>query len=279
MTQTLTRNNVTIKGNKNTSMIFAPGFGFDQTVWTKVSKSFECDYQTILFDYVGFGDSDRSAYDPNRYSTLSGYVDDLIEICSDIELKNGIFVGHSIGAMIGMLASIQRPDLFSKLVLIGPSPYYLNEPPKYYGGFEQDDLNGLLTMMEKNYFSFANSVSTTIVNDQHQSRLAMDIEERFASNDPTITRKFAELVFFSDNRQHLSRVTVPSLILQNSKDVFVPTTVGDYLKEHLPYSTVTYTNTIGHCPQLSHPEETISIIRHFLNEQTEMIGNTGEPTL
>ncbi|MBB6453124.1 sigma-B regulation protein RsbQ [Salirhabdus euzebyi] len=266
----LTRNNVTVKGEGEQPIIFASGFGFDQTVWSSVSNSFEQDFQIIQYDYVGFGDSDIAAYDQAKYSTLSGYVSDLLEIFDELKINNAIFVGHSIGSMIGILASTKRPELFSKLVLIGPSPYFLNEPPTYYGGFDKDDLDHLIDMMEKNYLEWVSNIAPTITNDPNRLDVTMDIEDRFYANNPTITRQFAEVIFFGDNRPFLPKVTVPSLIIQCSNDVFVPDSVAEYMKVNLPNATITYSNSIGHCPHLSHPEKTVKLIKEYINEQTKV---------
>ncbi|MCT2536949.1 alpha/beta hydrolase [Aquibacillus koreensis] len=278
MTQhSLTRNNVQVKGSGKQPMIFAPGFGFDQTIWYPVLKSFENDYQVISFDYVGFGGSDISAYDSDKYNQISGYVDDLLEICSDLDLHNAIFIGHSVGSMIGMLASIKKPELLSKMIMIGPSPCFINEPPHYHGGFEKDDLINLLEMMDKNYTSWVNSISKTIINDDAKPEMAQDIEERFSLNEPNITRTFAEVCFFTDYREYLSNVMTPSLIIHSSNDVFVPDVVADYMKENIPFSSVIHANTVGHCPHMSHPEETIELIKDFLHKQeTRLNTNSGE---
>ncbi|EDL64472.1 alpha/beta fold hydrolase [Bacillus sp. SG-1] len=264
----LTRNNVKVKGNGKQPMIFAPGFGCDQTVWTLVSESFENDYQVILFDYVGLGDSDVKAFDPDKYSKLSGYAQDVLDVCSALDLRGAIFVGHSVGSMIGMLASLRKPEYFSHLIMVGPSPCYLNDPPEYFGGFSKEDLIGLIDMMAKNYIGWANVFSTTITNNPDRPEVAKELEDRFCSTDPIIARQFAEACFFADNRQDLPRVTVPSLILQCSEDVIAPTAVGQYMKEHLPYSMIKYMNATGHCPHMSHPEETIELIRDYLEENS-----------
>ncbi|WP_144530037.1 alpha/beta hydrolase [Peribacillus simplex] len=262
----LNRNNINIKGNGEQAMIFAPGFGCDQTVWKTVSESFESDNQIILFDYVGMGKSDVKAFDPNKYSKLSGYVQDVIDVCLALNLKNAIFVGHSVSGMIGLLASLQHPEYFSRLILIGPSPCYLNDLPEYYGGFEKEDLIGLIDMMDKNYIGWATFFASTVTNNPGRPDVANELENRFCSTDPVIARKFAEACFFADNREDLPNVTVPSLIMQCSEDVIAPTVVGEYLSQHVPKSTITYMKATGHCPHMSHPEETIQLIRDYLGK-------------
>jgi len=263
----LLRNHVKVIGNGKRQMIFAPGFGCDQSVWNFVTKAFIDEYQLILFDYVGSGNSDLTAYDENRYSTLKGYSQDILDICSTLKVKDAIFVGHSVGGMIGMLASIQQPKHFSELIMIGPSPCYLNDPPHYFGGFEEEELRGLLNLMERNYIGWANIFASTLLNDANQANVKKELEDRFCSTDPLIARQFAEATFFADNRHDLSKVLIPSLILQCSEDVIAPVQVGQYLHQHLSFSTLKQMEAIGHCPHMSHPEETIALIQDYLTER------------
>jgi sigma-B regulation protein RsbQ len=271
----LSRNNVKVIGNGTRSMLFAPGFGCDQSVWKFVAKAFEDDYQVILFDYVGSGNSDLRAYDLNRYSTLDGYAQDVLDVCSALDLKETIFIGHSVGSMIGMLASLSTPEFFSHLIMVGPSPCYLNDPPDYYGGFEKEQLLGLIDMLEKNYIGWATNFAATVMNNPDRPELKQELEDRFCSTDPIIARQFAEAAFFADNRNELSKVTVPSLILQCSDDIIAPSEVGQYLYQHLPNSTLTKMEATGHCPHMSHPEETVQLIHHYLKktslEETQKI--------
>lgn len=262
----LLRNNVKVKGKGTRSMVFAPGFGCDQSVWDSVSKAFEDEYQIILFDYVGSGNSDLRAYDSKRYNSLNGYAQDVLDVCSALDLKETILVGHSVGAMIGMLASLKHSKYFSQLIMLGPSPCYLNDPPEYFGGFEKEQLQGLLDMMDKNYIGWATVFAETLLNNPDQPEIKAELEDRFCSTDPIIARQFAEATFFADNRNDLKQVTIPSLILQCSEDVIAPTFVGQYLHQHLPFSTLKLMNATGHCPHMSHPEETIQLIRQYLNE-------------
>ncbi len=266
MENILLRNNVKIEGSGEKTLIFAPGFGCDQTVWNEVKDAFIDEYRVILFDYVGMGKSDIGSYNRDRYHTLSGYAQDVLDICSTLELEDAIFVGHSVSSMIGMLASIKKPTYFSNLIMIGPSPCYLNDPPSYYGGFEKEDLLGLLEMMEKNYIGWANMFASTLVNDPDRHTLSHDLEDRFCSTDPVIARQFAEATFFSDNRGDLSKVTVPSYIMQCSNDIIAPTEVGNYLHDQLPNSKFIKLKAVGHCPHMSHPEETTQAILQYLTE-------------
>jgi len=260
------RNNVKIKGTGRQSIIFAPGFGCDQTVWKAVAEAFEQDYRIILFDYVGSGLSDLSAYDSERYSSLAGYAQDVCDVCSALDLKEAVFVGHSVGSMIGMLASLSHPEYFSHLVMIGPSPCYLNEPPHYYGGFQKEELLGLIDMMEKNYIGWANIFASTVTNNPLRQEVKLQLEERFCTTDPIIARQFAVAAFFADNRSDLRKVTVPSLILQCSDDIIAPLAVGEYVHRCIPNSVLKKMEATGHCPHMSHPEETVLLIRQYLNE-------------
>ncbi len=265
----LSRNNVKVTGSGKQTMIFAPGFGCDQTVWNSVSQSFEEDYQVVLFDYVGLGKSDLTFYDPAKYSKLSGYVEDVLDVCSALDVNNAILVGHSVGAMIGMLASLRKPEHFSHLVMIGPSACYLNDPPSYIGGFEKEDLLGLLDLMAKNYIGWANIFAATALNNPDCPDIEKDIEDRFCSTDPVIARHFAEACFFTDNRPNLSNVTMPALILQCANDIIAPVSAGEYMKECLPNSTIKYMDAIGHFPHMSHADETILLIRGYLAENLQ----------
>jgi sigma-B regulation protein RsbQ len=260
----LVRNNVKVFGKGRQPIMFAHGFGCDQNMWRFVTPAFEADYQIILFDYVGAGKSDWRAYNPNRYGSLDGYAQDVLDICTVLNLTNLIFVGHSVSSMIGMLASIREPKHFSSLILVGPSPCYINEPPDYVGGFERADIEGLLDMMDKNYIGWANFLAPAIMKNPERPELARELQENFCSTDPNIARQFARATFFSDNRRDLSKVTVPSLIIQCSDDIIAPLAVGDYLSLHLPESSLQIMQSNGHCPHVSHPEATIQVMKDYL---------------
>jgi sigma-B regulation protein RsbQ len=245
-------------------MMFAHGFGCDQNMWRFVTPAFEDDYQIVLFDYVGSGKSDLQAYSPERYSNLDGYAEDVLDICAALELKDAIYVGHSVSSVVGMLASIREPERFERLILVGPSPCYINDPPAYVGGFERADIEGLLDVMEKNYIGWANFLAPVVMKNQERPELTRELEESFCSTDPKIARRFAEATFFSDNRSDLPKVKTPSLIMQCSEDAIAPLEVGEYLQRHLPQSTLRVMKATGHCPHMSHPEETIQLIKEYL---------------
>ena len=257
------RNNVYISGNAARPIIFAHGFGCDQKMWRHVKPAFEADYQTVLFDYVGSGKSDISAYDAERYATLAGYTSDVLEICEDLELRDAVFVGHSVSAMIGLLAAIERPEYFSKLVMIGPSPAYINDDD-YTGGFSRADIEGLLDLMEQNYQGWANFLAPNVMGNPHRPELSRELAESFCATDPAIARRFAEATFLSDNRADLRHNKTETLLLQCSEDMIAPPQVGEYLARHLPHSTLRTLKATGHCPHLSHPEEVIRHIKEFL---------------
>jgi sigma-B regulation protein RsbQ len=233
-------------------------------MWRFVTPAFESDYRIVLFDYVGSGKSDIQAYDPERYGGLSGYAQDVLDICAALELKDVIFVGHSVSGVVGMLASIREPERFARLILIGPSPCYINDPPDYVGGFERADILGLLDVMEKNFIGWASFLAPVVMKNEERPELTRELEESFCSTDPKIARRFAEATFFSDNRKDLPKVRVPSLIMQCSEDAIAPLEVGDYLRRSLPQSTLQVMKATGHCPHMSHPEETIQIIKEYL---------------
>jgi sigma-B regulation protein RsbQ len=259
----LARNHVQVLGRGTRPMLFAHGFGCDQNMWRLITPAFEEEYKVVLFDYVGSGKSDLSAYDPDRYGTLEGYARDVLEVCEALDLRDVVFVGHSVSSMIGALAAIEAPERFAHLIFVGPSACYVNDPP-YAGGFERADLEGLLDMMDHNYLGWASFLAPAVMGNEGRPELARELEESFCSTDPVIARRFAEATFFSDNRHDLPRVQVPALVLQCSEDAIAPVTAGGFVQEHLPESTFVQMRATGHCPHMSHPEETIEAIRDYL---------------
>lgn len=260
----LARNNVKLLGKGTRPMLFAHGFGCDQNLWRYVTPAFEDDYRIVLFDYVGSGRSDLSAYDPHRYATLEGYAQDVLDVVEALDLRDVVFVGHSVSSVIGLLASIRQPERFAQMILLGPSPRYVNDPPDYVGGFERADLEGLLDLMDKNYIGWANFLAPAIMGNPDRPELAGELRDAFCSTDPSIARRFAEATFFADNRADLPKVTVPSLVLQCADDIIAPNCVGEYVARHLPRSTYQEMNATGHCPQVSHPEETVRLMKAYL---------------
>jgi sigma-B regulation protein RsbQ len=262
----VSRNNVRTFGRGTQPILFAHGFGCDQNMWRFVTPAFQDDYRIVLFDYVGSGKSDVSRFDPQRYGSLDGYAQDVLDVCRALDLQDVIFVGHSVSSMIGVLAANQEPERFSRLVMVGPSPRYINDAPAYVGGFERADIEGLLETMDRNYIGWANFLAPAIMKNPERPELSEELEASFCSTDPVIARSFAEATFFADNRADLAGVQVPSLIMQCSDDMIAPLAVGDYLSGALPNSMLRVMRATGHCPHMSHPEETIAVIREYLSQ-------------
>jgi sigma-B regulation protein RsbQ len=259
------RNNVKVLGKGEQTILFANGFGCDQNMWRFTTPAFVDNYRLVLFDYVGSGKSDNSAYNAERYSTLQGYAKDVLEVCEELQLSDVIFVGHSVSGMIGLLAGLQQPKYFSKLIMIGPSPSYVNDGD-YIGGFALTDIEGLLEMMEKNYIGWANFLAPNVMANSDRPHLGEELEESFCSTDPIIARNFAEATFLSDNRADLKYNKIETLVLQCSEDMIAPLEVGEYLAKNLPYSTVRVMKATGHCPHMSHPDEVIALMKEFLEK-------------
>ncbi len=257
------RNNVTVRGQGSQFMMFAHGYGCDQTIWHLVAPAFEKDYEVILFDHVGAGKSDTSQYNRSKYSTLQGYADDIIEIGERLDIQGGIFVGHSVSCMIGVLTAIKNPRLFERLILIGPSPCYFNED-SYQGGFSYEAINELLQFVESNYEAWAKAMAPIIMGNFDRPELGQELIDQFCRNKPEIARHFAQVTFLSDNRRDLQKLAVPSLLLQCSLDKIAPECVGHYLHRKMKNSTLKILKATGHCPHLSAPEETIEAIVDYL---------------
>lgn len=259
----LRRNNVNVFGRGTQPILFAHGFGCDQNMWRFITPAFTDAYRVILFDYVGSGKSDLRAYQPERYGSLLGYAADVVEIIEALDLRDLIFVGHSVSSMIGVLAAAAAPKCFANLIMIGPSPCYLNDG-EYVGGFDRADIVGLLDTMERNYLGWAHFLAPVVMKNAERPELTRELEESFCSTDPEIARRFAEATFFADNRADLAGVRTPSLLLQCSDDAIAPLSVGEYLHRQLPGSTLRVMQATGHCPHMSHPQETIELIRAYL---------------
>lgn len=262
-THIMKRNRVHVSGQGSKTIVFAHGFGCDQLVWNEVAPFFKEEYQVVLFDYVGSGSSDKSQYSTERYNSLQGYAQDLLEVCDALNLTNIVFVGHSVSSMIGVLASIERPDLMEKLIMISPSPHYLNEP-HYRGGFEKSDIDELLDMMEKNYKEWAKYLAPVAMGNEERPGLTKDFENQLCSNDPVIARQFAEVTFSSDVRSELYKVLTPTLILQTENDAIAPVEVGAFVHSKISNSEFVLMQATGHNPHISYPEETVTCIKAFL---------------
>lgn len=260
----LVRNNVRVSGAGTRPLVFAHGFGCDQRMWRYVAPAFETDHRVVLFDHVGSGGSDLGAYEASRYGSLQGYADDLLEVCGALALDDVVFVGHSVSAMIGLLAAIREPARFRRLVLVAPSPCYRNDPPHYAGGFERDQLDDLLDLLDDDHTAFARALAPAVAGNPDRPEVGAELEASFCSADPWILRRFAEATFLSDNRADLPRVRVPALVLQCSDDVIAPPAVGAYVHAHLAGSTLRQLRATGHAPHLSDPDETVSVLREYL---------------
>ncbi|HUR93363.1 MAG TPA: alpha/beta hydrolase [Gemmatimonadales bacterium] len=259
----LRRNHIKVSGRGTQPMLFAHGFGCDQRMWRLVAPAFEDDYRVVLFDHVGAGRSDLGAYERPKYGKLDGYADDVLEICAALDLTDAVYVGHSVSAMIGVLAAGREPERFARLVLVGPSPRYVDDG-EYVGGFSRPDIEGLLDVMDNNHLGWSRSMAPVIMGNPDRPELGEELTESFCRTDPEIARHFARVTFLSDNRADLAALTVPSLILQCADDAIAPRAVGEYVHRHLADSRLVLMQATGHCPNLSAPEETIAEIKAFL---------------
>lgn len=257
------RNNVHIAGNGPVTIVFSHGFGCDQTMWRFVAPAYAQRYRTILFDLVGSGGSDLSAYDRKKYGSLHGYADDLLEILDAYAPGPVVFVGHSVSAMIGLLASIEAPERFAAQVMIGPSPSFINDGD-YVGGFNREDIGILLQTMEDNFAAWSEKVAPMIMGAPNRPELGTELIESFCRNDPSIAKHFARVTFLADHRADLSKSTVPALILQCSDDLIVPREVGAYMQRCMPNSILAVIDNVGHCPHLSAPSASSRVIDEFL---------------
>lgn len=259
------RHNVKVAGAGTRPMMFAHGFGCDQNMWRFVAPAFERDFKVILFDQIGAGGADLSAYDPERYATLAGYADDVVQLAEELAVRDGVFVGHSVSAMIGLLAVKRAPHLFSDLVMVGPSPRYINDPAAdYVGGFDEEQIHELVEFLDTNHMGWSQAMAPVIMGNADRPELGEELMNSFCRTDPDIAKRFARATFFSDNRADLNGFQARTLILQCSDDVIAPQSVGEYVNRALPNSELVLMEATGHCPNLSAPEETIAAIRAFV---------------
>lgn len=258
------RNNVISKGEGTQVILFAHGFGCDQNMWRFVAPAFDEDYRVVLFDHVGAGNSDFSAYSSQKYSKLEGYATDIVEICTEMELKDVIFVGHSVSSIIGMLASLQAPDLFKCLIMVSPSASYINDGD-YVGGFTKEQISELMDSLDNNHLGWSMAMAPVIMANPERGELSEELSNSFCRSNPEITKEFARTTFLSNKRHLLPEITIPTLILQCSEDVIAPEEVGRYMHEKINGSTFIMMEATGHCPNLSAPEETIAAIKAFLS--------------
>ena len=259
------RNNLNIEGDHDRTMVYVHGFGCDQNMWRLLTPSFKDNYQTLLLDLVGSGKSDLAAYDRTKYGSLHGYASDVIEIIDKHANGPVVFVGHSVSAMIGVLAAIERPELFSSQIMVGPSPCYINDGD-YVGGFSRSDIEGMLETLGSNYLGWSSSMAPAIMGAPDKPELGQELTNSFCRTDPVIAEHFARVTFLSDHRADLPKMNVPSLILQCSDDIIAPQSVGRYMHAAMPKSRLSIIDNVGHCPHLSAPCQSVDAIQAFLGE-------------
>lgn len=259
----IVRNNVRVSGSGKRIMMFAHGYGCDQSVWRWVVPAFEHDFTIITFDHVGAGQSDLSAYDPVNYETLAGYINDLLAICSEMQLRDIVYVGHSVSAMIGIMAAIEQPDVFSRLVLVAPSPCHTDKD-NYVGGLSVQDVDELLTLMERNFVHWSATMTPIMMKNPENPELARELSNSFCRLDPIVAKQFARVTFLGDWRDRLALLGKPSLILQCQDDAIAPVEVGQYMHYTMPGSRLQIMAATGHCPHMSAPKETIVAIQNFV---------------
>ncbi len=264
-TSVLARNNVKVLGKGDQPILFAHGYGCDQNMWRFVYPAFEEEYKVILFDHVGAGNSDHTFYSKEKYADLEGYAEDILEICQELDLQDVILVGHSVSSMIAVLAEIAEPSRFAQLILVCPSPRFINDEG-YVGGFEKEDIDELMEALDSNYLGWSANITPVIMANPERPELAEELTNSFCRTNPDIAKHFAQVTFLSDNRKDLSLVETPTLILQCSEDALAPREVGEYVQKNIQNSVLFVLNATGHCPNLSAPEETIAAIKKYLSD-------------
>jgi sigma-B regulation protein RsbQ len=258
------RYNVKVTGRPDgVPMMFAHGYGCDQNMWRYVAPRFEDEFRVVLFDHAGAGGADPAAYDPARHTTLAAYAEDVLAICHELDLREVVFVGHSVSSMIGALASIAEPDRFAKLVFVGPSPRYIDDAG-YVGGFTEEDIAELLDSLDSNYLGWSSAMAPVIMGNPDRPELGEELSESFCRTDPEVARRFARVTFLSDNRADLAKVGTPTLVLQCSHDAIAPVSVGEYVRDALPDGRLVMLAATGHCPNLSAPDATADAIAEFV---------------
>lgn len=259
------RNQVRVTGAGKPTLLFCNGFGCSQHIWRHLTTLLAARYQLVLFDHVGSGESDLAAYDPQKYGTLAGYAQDVVEVCQALDLREVVIVGHSVGASIAMLAAIQAPEHFAKVIMLAPSPCYFNQPG-YYGGSSREDINQLLALMDVDYNSWANLFAGLLSGPSRPVSIGEELAGYFCNTDSTIAKQFARVSLLADNRAQVPQLRLRTLVLQCAEDTVAPLEVGAYLLLHLPNAKLINLQATGHCPHLSAPLETLAAIETFLTE-------------
>ena len=262
------RSNVVIRGQGTRAMVFAHGFGCDQNMWRFVAPAFEATHRVVLFDHIGCGLSDLQAFDERRHGQLCGWAQDVVELLEAADLRDAIFVGHSVSATIGAIAAHAAPGRIGQLAMLCPSPRYLNDPPHYTGGFERSDIDALLDMIETNMLGWASFLAPMAMGAGNAPELIDELKASFCAIDPYITRRFAAATFLGDNRADLQRLALPTLVVEMTQDAIAPASVGRWLREHLPQARFETIDGSGHCPHMTHPEETTAMLRRFVDGGT-----------
>ncbi|MFD3003584.1 alpha/beta fold hydrolase [Pontibacter toksunensis] len=257
------KNNVKVIGKGQKPMLFAHGYGCDQNMWRYITPAFEADYKVVLFDHIGFGGSDTTDYTKEHYDSLKAYAADVLEICRELGLQDVVFVGHSVSAMIGALAAIMEPERFSKLILISPSPSFINDG-EYTGGFTKEDIQGLLNSLDSDYLGWSSTIAPVIMGNPARPELGQELVGSFCRSNLEIAKDFAHITFLSDNRKDLPQVKTETLILQCTDDAIAPLSVGEYTHRNIAGSKLVVLEATGHCPNLSAPEETVMAMKNFL---------------
>ena len=259
----LRRNNVQAMGAGERTIVFSHGFGCDLSTWADVAPAFEAEARVVLFDHVGAGLSDLSAYKPSKYASLDGYAEDLVEIAGALSLRDAVFVGHSVAAMIGMLAALKAPGQFATMVMLCPSPSYIDEGD-YVGGFSRADIDDLLEVLDSNFLGWSRATAPAIMGNASRPELGLTLSDSFCRTDPDIAKAFARVTFLSDLRASVPRLELPTLILQTQADMIAPVEVGEYMQAALPHGELMLMQATGHCPHMSAPAETVAAIKRYL---------------
>jgi sigma-B regulation protein RsbQ len=258
------RNNVRVVGSGQRTLVFAHGFGTDQTAWRHQEAAFAGDHRLVLFDHVGVGGSDLAAYSPRRYQSLHSYAADVLEVLAELDIKGASYVGHSMSAMIGLLAAKEEPERFERMIFVSASPRYLNDEG-YHGGFEQKDMDALHEAMASNYHAWASGFAPIVAGNPEQPELALDFARTLSALRPDISLAMSRLIYASDHRADLGSLKAPTLIIQSRQDVAVPVEVGEYLSRHILDARMSLINARGHLPHMSSPAAVIAAIRSFLD--------------
>lgn len=264
--QIIERNNVNILGSGKQTLLMSHGFGCDQKMWRFILPHLERDYQLVLFDYVGSGQSQLNAYDYNRYASLEGYALDIVEICEALDLNDVTLLGHSVSGIISLLAAQQIPSRIRSLIMVCPSPYFMNDPPDYLGGFDREDLEDLIELMDNNFIGWANYLGPLVMGQENPDTLVGELTDSFCSTDPVIAKNFAQATFFSDYRWLLPKNQHPSLLIQSRWDALASPAVTRYMQQHMPFAETKIIKAEGHCPQMSHPARVVDAMRPFIDK-------------